>query len=195
MQNKQFTIEQLLDQHIKHKNGTIFQVLMHDKNEDICFLRRGNKYIKKKKLELHQGLVSGEWLAINEHELGRFTNEDEIKIQWLTMKLVKRIILAQTLIEGDDELIPEYSDDKYFRGLLEKSNKECERIASKQYDKIYGADNTTSQNLMNAIDRVTTKLSSLNVDDYPYFENLLDKYLSNKEEYQKEVVYFDKISK
>lgn len=193
MQDIKITTEQLLDQHVKNKEGKIFQVLMHSKNPNLCFLRRGNKYIKKEKKSIRQGLVNGEWRQINEHELKSFLDEDGKKLEGLSLKLVKRIILAQTLIEWDDELILEHSNDNYFRNQLAKSNKECERIASKYYDIIYKADSNTSQNLMNAIDRVTTKLSTLNVDDYPFFENLLDDYLNNKEEYKNQKVYFRKI--
>ncbi|AGO48588.1 hypothetical protein Phi18:3_gp076 [Cellulophaga phage phi18:3] len=190
---KEFTTEELLDQHIKNKNGVIFNVFLHETRNDICYLRRANKYTRKNIREIKQGIVDGTWIRINEHELKKFMEEDNDKMISLTRKMVKRTIITQLLLEGDDELKVDYEDDKYFKSTLEKSNRECERIASRQFDKVYDADNVTSQNLMNAVDRVTTKLASLDISDYPFFENLIDDYFANREEHLKRETFFTKV--
>lgn len=192
-QKEEITMQSILEQYVKDESGSIFHVLQHNTKPHLCLLRTGNKYVQKPILEIRQGLVNGTWSSVNEHEWKKWVAEDNAYVEAFTIKLIKRTIMAQLLLELDDELIVDFEDNKYFRGLLEKSNKECERIASKSYDRLYGADKSMSQNLMNLVDEFTTKAAGLAIHDFPYLNNMVDKYLENPEEYKKDPVYFTKI--
>lgn len=187
------SMKDILAGYIKHKNGAIFQVLENERVPGQVFLRAKNTYTKKPLLELRQGLVNGTWFPINEHEWKRWVKKDNEYIEQLTHKKVKRIILAQLLLELDEELVKDNADDKRFRAVLERSNKETERIASKMYDKLYEANKETLQNLANFIDELTTKMGKFKVEEFPYILNMVDKYLEDPEKCQKENLYFTKV--
>lgn len=190
---KEISMQSILDQYVKNEDGSIFHVLQHKTKPHLCLLRTKNKYIQKPILEIRQGLADGTWKGVNEHEWKKWVEIDNAYVEEFTIKLIKRTLLAQLLLELDDELIPDFEDNKYFKGLLEKSNKECERIACKSYDRLYGADKEMSQNLMNQVDDYTSKAAKLAIHDFPHLNNMLEAYLENPEEHKKNPVYFTKI--
>lgn len=190
---KEISMSDILAQYIKHKNGSIFHMLEHKTDPSAVWLRSKNNYTKKRRLEIKQGIVNGTWLLINEHEWKRWVKEDNSYIEKFTQKLVKRTILTQLLIELDDELIADHEDIPQFRKLLERSNKEAERIAVKNYDRLYAIDKTILQNLMNTIDGITDKMSGLDVADFIYLDKAVKEFIENPEKFREEEVELIKI--
>lgn len=185
---KELNMNDVLSQYIKTRKGNIYQVLGNPKSPKTAILRSGRTQIKTTTLDIRQGLVDGRYQSINEHEWRKWVKEDNEYIDELTKKLLRRIILTQLLIELDDELIEDYQDDKYFRGLLERTNKASERIAVKQYNNLYKTNKQVLVNMMNYIDNLTKSCSKLDLEDYPYVVGLVDKYIANPNEYRKATV-------
>lgn len=186
-------LKQILDNYIKHKDGAIFQVLEKKDDPNTVFLRTKNKYIKKKLIDLRQGIVDGTWMEVNEHEWKKWVAKDNTHMEELSQKLVKRIVLAQLLLELDEELKQDYEEKKYFRGLLEKSNKEAERITCEQFDKLYSVDKDILQNIMSKVDDITTVLAKAKITDYVQIEVLLKKYFADPEKYQTDKIELTKV--
>jgi hypothetical protein len=182
-----------LDQYIKHKNGLMFQIMQHYKIRGKCYLRRGNKYTLKDLTEIKQGIQSGTWNQPNEHEIKNFIKEDNKKTLLITQKIVNRTLHAQALLEIDDSLKEDLEDDNRMVAVLNRSNKEIERIADKMYDRIYDKDDTVSQNLLDVVSRIGKIIGGIDVIDMPFLENHLDRFLENIEEHRKETVYFKNI--
>lgn len=180
---KELSMSDILSQYIKHKNGAIFQILSHTRPE-LVWLRTKNKYTAYKRRSLRQGIVDGKWFTINEHEWRQWVKKDNEYIDRFVKKLLKRVILAQLLIENDDSLIEDFEDVPQFRKLLERTNKESERIAIKNYDRLYAVDKTVLQNLTNAIDSITKKMADCDIEEFFAIEKVLDNYLNNREEFK-----------
>lgn len=180
---KELSMEDILAMYVKHKNGAIFQILEH-KQRAFVWLRAKNKYTKVLKRDIKQGIVDGNWLEINEHEWKQWVEKDNAYIEEFAQKLVKRIILTQLLIELDDELIDDCEDQPQFRKLLERTNKESERIAIKNYDRLYTVDKSVLKTLMTAIDEVTGKMAKCSTADFIHINNIVQAYLENREDFK-----------
>lgn len=185
MGKSNYTTEEMLDQFVKHENGIIFHVLAHKTKNNICFLRRGNKYIQKNKLEIKQGLVDGKWKRINEHELKRFLDEDNERLMALTRKMVNRAVHSQALLDIDDELKSDFEDDKRMSSVLERSSKEVERVSNKAFEKIFDKDEEYTLELIKAVSRIGKKIGSMDIRDMSYLESHIDNFSENIEEYRK----------
>lgn len=184
----ELTMAQILNGYIKHKNGAIFQILEDGKSINHVFLRSKNRYTRKSKRELKQGVVDGRWFNINEHEWRKWVKQDNAYIELLTQKLLKRVIYAQLLIELDDELVNDFEDMPQFRKLLERTNKESERIAAKQYDRLYSVDKKILQNLMTEIDNFTSKVSKVDLQDLFFINKAFEEFFSDPKKYRSENV-------
>ncbi|WNH10069.1 hypothetical protein [Thalassobellus suaedae] len=133
------------------------------------------------------------WSEINEHEYRAWFKEDHEYMMDLSNRLVKRVLLSQILLELDDSLEPDFEDNKYFKNVLEKSKKQCERLANDQFDRLYGIDETYVTNFTNTIDNVATLCTKLGLQDYVHLSKLLEDYAANPEKYQKDTVEFIKL--
>lgn len=193
MEEKKVTIKDVLYLYIKNKNGAIFQMIPSETNKDYVFLRSKNSSYKKKKVELRQGLVNGDWLYVNEGELKSWIENDNAYVDVLLRKLIKRSILAQLITELDDELIKDFENDNRMVSVLTRSNKETERVASKMYDRMYMVDKSTLQNLSNQVDDMTTTMSSIDIIDMPYLKLAVEDFIENIEEHRKKPIEFVKI--
>ena len=187
------SINDVLEQYVKNKNGAIFQVLGDKKNPLKCYLRSRNKYISMPLRTIQQGLIDREWFPINKHELRAWMKEDNAYIEKLTQKLVKRIILGQLLLEIDDDLLADAENTPNLRNHLLKSNKALERIVEKNYDRLYGVDKQILQNLMNEVDELTSKMAGLEITDFIHINRLMDKYKLDPKKYQEKEILFTKI--
>lgn len=185
-------MDEVLKAYIKNKNGAIFNVLKHSKKKHIALLRSKNNYYEKPILELKQGLVDGTWSAINMHEYRKWVEEDNLFIEGLTRKMLKRIILAQLLIELDDELIELNEGNKYFRNILEKSNKQSERIVNEQYDRLYHYNKDMLINFANSIDKFTENAASIGIEQFPEFNKVFEIYKKNPEQFDIKTLTFIK---
>lgn len=163
-------LQAMLKDYVKADDGLVYHALQSKKKESICYLRRKNKYIKIGLKTIKQNLVDRKFKEINEHELKNFHKEDNAWAEVFVQKLIKRTVLAQLLIELDDELREDFEDDNRMRAVLAKSTKEVERVANKFYDRMYSAEERISQSVMNSIDSLTTKIGKMTVAELTILE-------------------------
>lgn len=176
---------------LKSPSGFIFQILP-GKTSGKLFLRSKNNYYKDTVQGVRKKLDT-DWSHATKLEVEDWLKKDDEYIEAFTRKLVKRIILAQVLIEQNDELIADNVESKHLVNLLRKSNKELERIVGKHFDNIYGADKTITTNLSNAIDKVSKQLSELQVQQFIIVEDFLTSLKNNPEQYEKKSYQLTKI--
>lgn len=176
---------------LKSPSGFIFQILPN-KVPGKLFLRSKNNYHKDTVQGVRKKLDSG-WSHPTKPEVEEWLKKDDAYIEAFTRKLVKRIILAQVLIEQNDELIADNVDSKHLVNQLRKSNKELERIVGKHFDNIYGADKTITTNLSNSIDKVAKQLSELQVQHFIIVEDFLTDLKNNPEKFEKKSYELTKI--
>lgn len=187
------SIEEQLRQYVKHPNGAIFRVLAHPRKVGKVYLQSKNNYKEFDFLAIKNGLVSGDWLAINQHELKNHLKSEELYREQLTRKLIKRILFTQLLMELDDSLKEDYENDNYVRGILERSEKVFERLVTEQYAKFYSIDKQMVLNFLKHIETFVGKAINLGIEDFYQVNDMLDLYFSNPEKYRSDVVMLEKI--
>lgn len=180
--------QKVLETFVKSNTGTIYQVIPHKTKKDVVLLRINNSYIEKPFKKVKQEIVDGKWSAINQHEYREWIKKDHEYMVDLSERLVKRVMFSQLLLELDDTFERDFQDNKYFKNVLEKSKKQCERLITSQYDRLYDTDKTYVTNFMNGIDGFMTKCAALGIDDFIHLNILMDKYVKNPEEYQEDMV-------
>ena len=176
--------KEVLESYTKHvKTGAIFQVLTDPNKEGKLLLRAKNSQKVFTHLQLQQGIVNGTWTKVNEHEVRQFIEKENKHMEELNNKLVKRVILSQLLLELDDELKEDYSDDKYIHGLLERCDKAFERLIREAYKRMYDIDKTFLINLLKNVDGAVDKISKVEVQNFIPLNNLLEDFSKNPEKY------------
>ena len=179
---------EVLETFVKNKNGTIYQVIPHKTKKGIVLLRINNAYIEKPFVKVKQEIVDGKWSAINEHEYRDWIRKDHEYMVDLSERLVKRVMFSQLLLELDDSFEKDFQDNKHFKNVLERSKKQCERLITSQYDRLYDTDKTYVTNFMNSIDGFITTCSKLGIDDFIHLNETIADYVKNPEKYQAETV-------
>ncbi len=182
-------LQTILDQYVATENGVVFHVLQSAKNPHICHLRRKNRHIKTDLTKVRQKLVDGKYKAINEHQLKQFLKEDNAFIAEFSQKMLKRTVLAQLLIELDDDLIQDFGDDKRMKSVLTKSNNEVERVATKMYDQVYGTEENIAQEVMNELDGFTSDIGAMPLEHLLVVRKIVKEY---KKDPVKFVEHFNK---
>lgn len=182
-----------INNYVKHKNGAIFLVTENTRNSEMVFLvSKKNKMNSFSKKSIRQGLIDGEWLRVNEHEVRdweKVYNENMLRV---TQKVLKHVIIAELLVEVDEGLDAEGIGDRYFRNLLAKSNKQAARIAEKHFDNLYKVDPVILQNMLRVIEGFANRLAKLPLDDYPYFAHYADNYFEDPKKHRGAKVEFVK---
>ena len=186
-------IEQILEGYVQNKAGHIFQVLGDNKSKDYVNLRTANKYFRKPLLEIRQGIVDGKYKSINEHQWRKWVKEDNIKLERISQRILLRTILAQLLLENDDQLKEDHENEKNFINHLNKTEKAAERLSNKIYDRIYDADRNMLTNIEKNIAELAKTLSAADVYDLVHINQLVKDYFKDPEKYQKKEIEFVKI--
>lgn len=187
------SIEEQLREYVKHPNGAIFRVLAHPRKVGKVYLQSKNNYKEFDYLAIKKGLVAGDWLPINQHELKKHLKSEELYREQLTRKLVKRVLFTQLQMELDDSLKEDYENDNYVRGILERSEKLFSRLVTEQYAKFYNIDKQMVLNFLKHIETFVDKAINLGVEDFYQVNEMLDLYLANPEKYRSDVVMLEKI--
>lgn len=191
--NTEVPITELIKQYVKHPNGAIFHVLTHPKKIGYVYLNAKNGYQEFPLADIRNGFVSGAWLHVNEHELRKHLKMEKLYQEQFTYRLVKRILLTQLLLELDDELKADFENDKYIHGLLERCEKQFERLVTEQYTKFYEIDKQMVQNFLKHIEDFVGKAAKLGVHEFYHVVQMMDLYLADPEKFQSELVYLEKI--
>lgn len=186
-------ISEILEGYVQNKSGSIFQVLGDNNSKAYVHLRTGNKYYRKPLIEIRQGIADGTYKSINEHQWRKWVKEDNIKLERLSQRILKRTIYTQLLLELDDQLKEDHEGEKNFINHINKTQKVAERLANKMYDRIYEADKENLTNIEKQVDEITSTLSSASIYDLVHLNVLVKDYFKNPEKYQKKEVVFEKI--
>lgn len=190
---EQLPLSKILEQYIKYPNGAIFQVMAHPKKVGKVLLYSKNKYLEIDFLKVKNGLVKKEYFPINEHEYRKHVKEEELYQQEFSYRLVKRILYTQLLIELDDELKQDFSDDKYVLGLLERCEKQFERLVKEQFARFYNIDKQITNNFLKQIELFVSKVSKVRIDTFFDLNEMMDQYLADPNKFKLDVVYLDKV--
>ena len=166
------TFEDIKESYVVNPEGVVFEIV-GCKDPKYVFLRRGNRYVKKKGLEIHQLIVDGKWKHANEHQYRQFLVDDQLIIKIVSDLIVKRSILTQLLIELDDELKPHFEGDNQGLNHIQKSQDYLDRKNKKTYHTLHGQNEQLLFNIMNAIDGLTSTLSKKSVDDLLKINDLI----------------------
>lgn len=186
--------EELAKQYIKNTaTGALYHVLQDKKSINNLHLRSKNRYESCNKLKLEQGIVDGKWITPNVHEIKKHIEEENAYFEALTYRLVKRIMFTQLLLELDDELVKDYSDDKYVSGLLKRCEKEFLRLVLETYPKMYSIDKQMLISFMNNIDSFVGKIAKLQVHEFVIANKMIDDYLADPNTHTPEIIQLDKI--
>lgn len=182
-----------VDNYVKHKNGAIFLLTENTRSKDLVFLvSKRNKMNSFSLKDIRQGLVDGEWLRVNQHEVAAWDKVYSNHMLGITQKVLKHVMVAELLIEIDEDLDEEEIGDRYFRNLLAKSNKQAMRIAEKHFNNLYKVDPIILQNMMRVMDELVSNVAKLGLEDYPFFAKFTEKYFEDPKSFRNQEVEFIK---
>lgn len=185
-----------VDNYIKHKNGAIFLLTENTRSKNLVFLvSKRNKMNSFSLKNIRQGLIDGEWLRVNEHEVAAWDSVYSEHMLKITQKVLKHVIVAELLIEIDEDLDADEIGDRYFRNLLAKSNKQAMRIAEKHFNNLYKVDPVILQNMMRVMEELVSNVSKLGLEDYPFFAKFTEKYFEDPKSFRNQEVEFVKPEK
>lgn len=170
---------------IKHKNGAIFKMVKNDKNPNSVYLvSKRNKHTSYSGQSLKDGLGRGDWGEVGQDEFDKWNAEHQRFLGMLTERLLKRVIVAQLLLEIDESLMEFHEGDRYFQNTLQKSINQAERIAKKHFDNIYELDGDMIQNTMKIIEDHAGSIAKLNLLDFPFMAEHSKKYFKSPEKFR-----------
>lgn len=193
--NTETVAKPVTDQYIKNvSSGFIYHVLPVEKDKSSVYLRTKNSYTKFKFLDIKQGIVKGIWSDPNEHEIRDFQERDKLYFQEFTFKLIKRIMYTQLLLELDDDLKEDFSDDKYMQNILEKSEKQFIRVVKETYPRMYAIDKNTLNTFMRSMEEFISKISKVLPHEFLFMNVAIDRYLENPELFTPENVEIVKVN-
>ena len=168
------------DSIIKNEEGDLFLMNKIPKNNEFVYLiSKNNLKAKIEKNKIFQNVVDGVWKTANEHEAKAFKKTYDENMLKITQKVLKHVIVAELMVEVDEDLDFEKIGDKYFRSLVQKSINQAGRIADKYFDNLYEVDSETLQNMLRILDEFATKLSKLPLEDIPFFATYADEFFKN----------------
>ena len=175
------------------ETGYLYELLVHKKDPNYCFLRSGNRHEKFKITTINQGLVSGKWVDPNQHEIKTFEQKEEQYAFELRCRLVNRVLYCQILLEIDDELKKDFHQDAYLRGILDKSEKQLTRVINENMTRMYSANKDVLFTFLESIQRVGKKLSSRLPHEFMFFEKAIDMCIENPEAFMPDNVEMVKL--
>lgn len=182
------------DKYIKNvASGLIYHIVPDAKLKGVVSLRSKNIYTKYNLIDLKNAIVKGKFTEPNEHEVRKWIDKDRKYYEELTYRLIKRTMYTQLLIELDDELKIDFEDNKYIRGILEKSEKQFVRLIQETYLKMYNVDKNFLITFMGNIEKFITRLSGVMPHDFIFLNVALDKYFENPELFVPETIELTKI--
>jgi len=192
---KEIPIEEVMKGYVQHRMGAIFQVLKKKNDHTKVVLRKKNKHYDHLLSDIKSEIAKkdGDWRLPDKDKFIKFKQEDDVFVEMLTQKMIKRVILAQILLEVDEDLKTHNEHDRYLNNILDKSIKQCERISVKYYDRLYDIDGEMLQNMVNIKDRIAEKISKIEVGDWPHFEKHADEFFKSPESFRSDVIELDKI--
>jgi vesicle coat complex subunit len=97
------------------------------------------------------------------------------------LEYLKSVILAQLLLEANENLRLTTQYKQQIKHKINSLNKDLELVVFEEYTKIYKTDAEMTTNILNAIDDLVLKLTSSTLDDLVLINAVVEKYKENKE--------------
>lgn len=93
---------------------------------------------------------------------------------------VKSLILAQLLLEANDDLEGTLFYDTRLDTDVKRVEKTLTKQINKQFMNIYDANPALIHNIMTRTENLVTKIAKCEIDDLTMLDFIIDKYLKNK---------------
>ena len=101
------------------------------------------------------------------------------------LNYVKSILLGQLLLEANDQLKGTNRYKQNVKNQVNKVNELLEPIAKEEFDKLYSVDPEMVTNILNKIEALVDKIKGGSIDDLVMIDAVIDKYMANKDWFEK----------
>lgn len=110
------------------------------------------------------------------------------------LNYLKSVLIAQLLLEANDELKGSQAFKQNIKYQVGKTNKLLEQVYQQGFNTIYYNNPEMCTNVLNKIDSLIHKIKTASIDELVIIDALVDKYFNNKEEInEKQTAEFTKI--
>lgn len=99
----------------------------------------------------------------------------------IQLNYLKSVILSQLLLETNETLQYTTQYKQSLKNRINNLNKDLESICNVEYAKVYKTDPEMTQNILNSIDELITKLCMADLDELVMINAVVDKYKENKD--------------
>lgn len=101
------------------------------------------------------------------------------------LNYVKSILIGQLLLEANDQLKGTNRYKQNVKNQVNKVNELLEPIAKSEFDKLYSVDPEMVTNILNKIEALIDKIKGGSIDDLVMIDAVIDKYMANKDWFEK----------
>ena len=98
------------------------------------------------------------------------------------LNYLKSVLIAQLLLEANDELKGSEAFRQNIKYQVGKTNKLLEQVYQQGFNTIYYNNPEMCTNVLNKIDNLIHKIKVASIDELVIIDALVDKYFENKEE-------------
>lgn len=98
------------------------------------------------------------------------------------LNYLKSVLIAQLLLEANDELKGSEAFRQNIKYQVGKTNKLLEQVYQQGFNTIYYNNPEMCTNVLNKIDNLIHKIKVASIDELVIIDALVDKYFKNKEE-------------
>ncbi len=112
-------------------------------------------------------------------------DQEEEKTETLNprhLNYLKTVLIAQLLLEANDELKGSEAFRQNIKYQVGKTNKLLEQVYQQGFNTIYYNNPEMCTNVLNKIDSLIHKIKVASIDELVIIDALIDKYFNNKEE-------------
>ena len=108
--------------------------------------------------------------------------EEEETLNPRYLNYLKSVLMAQLLLEANDELKGSEAFRQNIKYQVGKTNKLLEQVYQQGFNTIYYNNPEMCTNVLNKIDNLIHKIKVASIDELVIIDALVDKYFENKEE-------------
>ena len=112
-------------------------------------------------------------------------DQEEEKTETLSpryLNYLKSVLIAQLLLEANDELKGSQAFKQNIKYQVGKTNKLLEQVYQQGFNTIYYNNPEMCTNVLNKIDSLIHKIKVASIDELVIIDALVDQYFNNKEE-------------
>ena len=101
------------------------------------------------------------------------------------LNYLKSVLIAQLLLEANDELKGSKAFRQNIKYQVGKTNKLLEEVYQEGFNTVYHNNPEMCINVLNKIDGLIHKIKTASIDELVMIDALVDSYFQNKEEHNK----------